>query len=101
MDVTGDLTADIVADQFADGGGEIEIDGVDIFCNESVVQCPVGCLSYFGGFGMEPEVVEQHGCGQDAAERVGDVFPRCLGVRAVDGFEESGALADGGGGEQA
>ena len=101
MDVSGDLTADIVADEFADGGGKIEIDRVDIFCNESVLQCPVGGLSYFGGFGMESEVIEQHGCGQDAAEGVGDVFPGCLGVRSVDGFEERGALADRGGGEQA
>ncbi len=37
MHVPRYLTAHIVADQFADGGGEIKIDGVDIFGYETVL----------------------------------------------------------------
>src|ERR1700731_4520145 len=44
MDIARDLTAHIIADQFADGGGEVKIDRVDIFCNEAILQCPVGGL---------------------------------------------------------
>src|SRR6187402_3884100 len=100
MDIAGYFTADIVADQLADGGGKIEIDGVDIFCYESVLQGPVGGLSYGVCLFVQAEVIQQHGCGEDAAQGVGDVFAGGLGIGAVDGFEEGGALADGGGGQQ-
>src|SRR6185312_13859316 len=46
MDVARDLTADVVADQLAYRRGKIEIDGVDIFGYEAILQCPVGGLAH-------------------------------------------------------
>src|ERR1700735_2986500 len=68
VDIAGDLAADIVGDQFADGAGEIEIYRVNVFCHEAILQCPVGGLADAAGVGVQTEVIEQHGCGQDAAE---------------------------------
>src|SRR5690349_3795820 len=101
VNIARNFSANVVADELADGGGEIEIYRVDVFCYEAVLQGPVSRFAHFIGFGVEAEVVEEHGCGEDAAEWVGDIFSCGLRVGAVDGFEEGRAFADGGGGQQA
>ena len=97
MDISRRLTAHVVADQFTDRGGKIEINGIDILGDEAVLQCPVSCFPDAGGFGMEAEMVEQHRCGEDAAEGIGDIFSGGLWIGAVDRFEKCGAFADGSG----
>src|SRR5258707_13200157 len=52
MDVSGGLTAYVIADQFTDRRGKVEIYGVYIFCYEAVLQCPVGCFPDEAGFGI-------------------------------------------------
>src|SRR5882757_1410170 len=101
MDIAGDLSVHVVADQLANGGGEIEVHRVDVLCNEAVLQGPVSCLAYPGGFFVQAEVIQQHGGGEDTAQGVGDVLACGLGVGTVYGFEEGGSFTDGGRGEQA
>src|SRR6185312_15923564 len=101
MDIARGLTTDVIADQLTDGRGKIEIYRVYVFCHEAILQGPERCFPNAAGFGMEAEMVEQHGCGQDAAEGIGDVFSGGLRIGTMDGFEERGAFADGGGRQQA
>ena len=100
MNVAGCLTTDVIADEFADGGGEVKINGVYIFCDESILQGPVGGLPYFVCFFVQSEMIQQHGCGEDAAQGVSDVLTGGLGIGAVYGLEEGGSLTDGCRGKQ-